>query len=312
MVHLAIDGMWQVFKLQSPTPRNDFCRISAKNGILIRLVNTLHNLNEATRLDSAAGGGATSSLTDGVTQQSRSGPLEPFRHALGYRDAAQPFSGQLDPAKVRSGPLDPHYMPTVTLEPSQMSISQSQRSDLSHFDSRYSPGQTEKSHSASGVLEPSLVTNSSEPAENVLSSMGKEPLLGLSKDHEQFDSGRQEPSRFDADTVRQHRGTLSAQRFSTDQSWKQIPRSSNGLAGTAQISSSQHESVQPLMSLLEKEPPSRHVSGQLEYIRYLSGGFERHESILPLLEHASAERKTNGELDYLMSAFAGTNYFCFL
>ncbi|XP_057849758.2 MAP3K epsilon protein kinase 1 isoform X2 [Cryptomeria japonica] len=304
MVHLAIDGMWQVFKLQSPTPRNDFCRISAKNGILIRLVNTLHNLNEATRLDSAAGGGATSSLTDGVTQQSRSGPLEPFRHALGYRDAAQPFSGQLDPAKVRSGPLDPHYMPTVTLEPSQMSISQSQRSDLSHFDSRYSPGQTEKSHSASGVLEPSLVTNSSEPAENVLSSMGKEPLLGLSKDHEQFDSGRQEPSRFDADTVRQHRGTLSAQRFSTDQSWKQIPRSSNGLAGTAQISSSQHESVQPLMSLLEKEPPSRHVSGQLEYIRYLSGGFERHESILPLLEHASAERKTNGELDYLMSAFA--------
>lgn len=304
MVHLAIDGMWQIFKLQSSTPRNDFCRISAKNGILIRLVNTLHNLNEATRLDSVAGAGAASSLTDGVTQHSRSGPLEPFRHVLGYRDVAQPYSGQLDPAKVRSGPLDPHHMPTVTLEPSQMSISQSQRSDLSHFDSRHSPGQVEKSRSASGVLDPSVVTNSSESAENILSLTGKEPLLGLSKDHDQFDSGRQELSRFDADAVRQHRGTLSAQRFSTDQSWKQMLRSSNGLATTAQVSSSQHESVQPLISLLEKEPPSRHVSGQLEYIRYLSGGFERHESILPLLEHASAERKTNGELDYLMSAFA--------
>ena len=52
MVHLAIDGMWQVFKLQQSTPRNDFCRIAAKNGILLRLINTLYSLNESTRLAS--------------------------------------------------------------------------------------------------------------------------------------------------------------------------------------------------------------------------------------------------------------------
>ncbi|KAL0420652.1 UNVERIFIED_CONTAM: MAP3K epsilon protein kinase [Sesamum latifolium] len=57
MVHMAIDGMWQVFKLKKCTSRNDFCRIAAKNGILLRLVNTLYNLDEAIRLASGATGG---------------------------------------------------------------------------------------------------------------------------------------------------------------------------------------------------------------------------------------------------------------
>eukprot|EP01018_Ginkgo_biloba_P027295 Gb_33894 [translate_table: standard] len=306
MVHLAIDGMWQVFKLQGPTPRNDFCRISAKNGILIRLVNTLHSLNEATRLASAACGGAPPAATDATMQQPRSGPLEAFRPFSGHRDTSRPRSGQLDPTKVRSGLIDPHRLSTGAPEPSQMSTSQSQRSDISQTDSRYSPGQTEKSRSASGLLEPSMFTNSSELAfaENIWSSTGQEPPLLSSKDREQFDFGQQEPSRLEVDQVRQQRGIPSAQKGVVDQSWKQInpPRASNGLTGTAQTS--QHEPVQPLLSLLEKEPPSRHASGQLEYIRHLSGGMERHESILPLLHHASGERKTNGELDFLMAAFA--------
>ncbi|KAF2322759.1 hypothetical protein GH714_030307 [Hevea brasiliensis] len=66
--------------------------------------------------------------------------------------------------------------------------------------------------------------------------------------------------------------------------------------------STQPEQVRPLLSLLEKEPPSKHFSGQLEYVRHISG-LERHESILPLL-HASVEKKTNGELDFLMAEFA--------
>jgi len=49
---MAIDGMWQVFKLQQSTSRNDFCRIAAKNGILLRLINTLYSLNEVARLAS--------------------------------------------------------------------------------------------------------------------------------------------------------------------------------------------------------------------------------------------------------------------
>lgn len=305
MVHLAIDGMWQVFNLRSPTPRNDFCRISAKNGILIRLVNTLHSLNEATRLASAGGGGAPISATDGVMQQARSGALEPCRPYSSLRDTSHPRSGQLDPTKVRSGLVDPHRSSTGALEPSQTSTEQSQRLDISQSDSRYSPGQFEKSCTSAGILDPSMVASASELTENIWSSTGQESLLLPSKDREQFEFGQLELSHLEADHLKQQRGAPSTQRGMMDQSWKQTnpPRASNGLVGTAQTSSSQQEIVQPLLSLLEKEPPSRHTSGQLEYIRHLSGGLERHESILPLLHHSTAERKANGELDILMSAF---------
>ncbi|KAL8105624.1 hypothetical protein AgCh_029434 [Apium graveolens] len=50
MVHLAIDGLWQVFKLQWSSSRNDLFRIAAKTGILLRLISTLYSLNEATQL----------------------------------------------------------------------------------------------------------------------------------------------------------------------------------------------------------------------------------------------------------------------
>ncbi|KAJ6422351.1 hypothetical protein OIU84_027333 [Salix udensis] len=59
----------------------------------------------------------------------------------------------------------------------------------------------------------------------------------------------------------------------------------------------------PLLSLPEKEPPSKHFSwARLEYARHLSWP-ERHESIPPLL-HAS-EKKTNGELDFLDDRVCG-------
>ncbi|GJU96508.1 MAP3K epsilon protein kinase 1-like protein isoform X1 [Tanacetum coccineum] len=80
MVHLAIDGMWQVFKLQRSTLRNGFCRIAAKNGILLRLINTLYSLNEATRLALISGGGGFS--MDGLATRSRSGPLDPTSHTF--------------------------------------------------------------------------------------------------------------------------------------------------------------------------------------------------------------------------------------
>lgn len=75
MVHLAIDGMWQVFKLQRSTPRNDFCRIAAKNGMLLRLINTLHSLNEATRLASISGDNGLT--VDGSVQRPHCGQLDP-------------------------------------------------------------------------------------------------------------------------------------------------------------------------------------------------------------------------------------------
>lgn len=92
--------------------------------------------------------------------------------------------------------------------------------------------------------------------------------------------------------LRQQRVAGSSLRTSTD-------RPPNGLPSAV---SSQQEHVRPLLSLLEKEPPSRHFSGQLD-VRQLPG-IERHESIVPLL-HASNEKKANGELDFLMAEFAG-------
>ncbi|XP_010240555.1 MAP3K epsilon protein kinase 1 isoform X2 [Brachypodium distachyon] len=227
MVHLAIDGIWQVFKLQHSTLRNDFCRIAAKNGILLRLVNTLHSLNEATRFASISGSGA-SVTQNGSTPRLKSGQLD------------QPM---LESSKAR---LD-HYHSSGSLQSLQADA------DKHHI-----------------LLEPSA-----SPRFNDITA------------------GHME--RNDNDLVKPQRLSVSGGRSSTDRSPKHIELVSNGHSG------GQNDQIRPLLSLLEKEPPSRHVSGQLDYVRHISG-LERHESILPLL-HASTERKTNGELDLLMSEF---------
>ncbi|KAI5010497.1 MAP3K epsilon protein kinase 1-like isoform X2 [Hordeum vulgare subsp. vulgare] len=229
MVHLAIDGIWQVFKLQHSTPRNDFCRIAAKNGILLRLVNTLHSLNEATRFASISGSGA-SVTQNGSTPRLKSGQLD---------------VPMLESSKVR---LD-HYHSSGSMQSLQADA------DKHHI-----------------LLDPSA-----SPRFNDISAAGH-------------------MERNDNDLVRPQRLSVSGGRSSTDRSPKHIELVSNG------HSSGQNDQIRPLLSLLEKEPPSRHVSGQLDYARHMSG-LERHESILPLL-HASIEKKTNGELDLLMAEFA--------
>ncbi|OVA12108.1 Armadillo [Macleaya cordata] len=298
MVHLAVDGMWQVFMLQRSTPRNDFCRIAAKNGILIRLINTLHSLNEATRLASICSG-ATSILGDASAPRPRSGPLD-----YGYPISIQgetPLSGsdQPDLSKSRHGAID-HPLSVGTLEPSRPSASHSQRSDVNQADHRYSLGDNEKAQSSQAVLEASVTSKLPETTniENVGNAMTKEAAT-TSKDWEHLDLRKSDLSRTEMDVLKQQRVTNAASRTSTDKPLKHMELASNGFSNS---SVSQQEQVRPLLSLLEKEPPSRHFSGQLEYVRHLSG-LERHESILPLL-HASTERKTNGELDFLMAEFA--------
>ncbi|CAN6818513.1 unnamed protein product [Brassica oleracea] len=190
MVHLAIDGMWQVFKLKRSTPRNDFCRIAAKNGILLRLINTLYSLNEATLLAS----------------EGRSGQLDQHETLLSVIDNP-------DVSKTRHvGGEEP---------------SNSQRSDV------YQPD-------------------------------GDRPRLsGAALDATE-------------DVKQYHRISISSNRTSTDKLQKLAESVSNGFPVT------QPEQVRPLLSLLEKEPPSRHVSGQLDYVKHIAG-LEKHESILPLL-----------------------------
>ncbi|KAG1330836.1 MAP3K epsilon protein kinase 1 [Cocos nucifera] len=282
MVHLAIDGMWQVFKLQHSTPRNDFCRIAAKNGILIRLVNTLHSLNEATRLASTSGGGI-SLPQNGSAPRPRSGSLDAASH-----------TSQLDASRIR---LD-HPLSAAALEPLHASASHSQRPDVIQLETKQFSGDADKPHSSHTIMESSASSKFPELAtENVGHLMNRNL-----KEHDHLGLWKHDTSRADNDLHRQQRLSNSASRSSTDKPPKYMEHTSNGHPGVGSQSGSQHEQIRPLLSLLDKEPPSRHVSGQLDYVRHLSG-LDRHESILPLL-HASTERKTNGELDFLMAEFA--------
>lgn len=277
MVHLAIDGMWQVFKLQHSTPRNDFCRIAAKNGILLRLVNTLHSLNEATRLASTSGG--VSLPQNGSAPRPRSGSLDSALH-----------TSQLDASRIR---LD-HPLSIAALEPLHALAFHSQRPDAIQLEPRQFSGDADRPHLSHAVMEASASSKFPELATELVNRNLKE--------HEHLGFWKHDTSRADIDLQRQQRFSNSASRNSTDKPPKYMEHTSNGHPGGANQSGSQHDQIRPLLSLLDKEPPSRHASGQLDYVRHLAG-LERHESILPLL-HASTEKKTNGELDFLMAEFA--------
>uniref|UniRef100_A0A1J3K2J1 non-specific serine/threonine protein kinase n=1 Tax=Noccaea caerulescens TaxID=107243 RepID=A0A1J3K2J1_NOCCA len=244
MVHLAIDGMWQVFKLKKSTPRNDFCRIAAKNGILLRLINTLYSLNEATRLASISGGPLS---VDGQAPRARSGQLDPNNPIFSQHETSVSVIDQPGVLKTSQGGGE---------EPSHASTSNSQRSDIHQPDPLHPDGDRPR-----------------------LSSVAADASTSGTEDVRQ-----------------QHRLSLSANRTSTDKLQKLAEGASNGFPVT------QPEQVRPLLSLLEKEPPSRHYSGQLDYVKHITG-IERHESRLPLL-HGSNEKKTNGDLDFLMAEFA--------
>ncbi|GFP92560.1 serine/threonine-protein kinase sepa [Phtheirospermum japonicum] len=248
MVHMAIDGMWQVFKLQKSTSRNDFCRIAAKNGILLRLINTLYSLNEATRLASIASGGGFP--PDGSAPRPRSDPLD---------FGSNPSFMQMDPSIYGSDQPDHLKIKQGDQEPSRASLSHSSISDADRTQSSTTIAEARMS-------DPVSLDRLSNPAV-------KDYVSAIPRD--------------------QQRVSNAASRTSTDRAPKSMDMATNG--------SSAQENVRPLLSLLDKEPPSRHFSGQLEYVRHLTG-VEKHESILPLL-HASGDKKTNG-LDFLMAEFA--------
>jgi len=186
-------------------------------------------------------------------------------------------------------------------EASRASTSHSQRSDPNQSDSRYLPIDPDRPQSSNAAMEASVASKLPDPAssEKVTNLSIKEPLASTSKERDNLDRWKIDPSRTDVD-FRQQRIVNSANRTSTDRPLKLIENASNGFPTTV---TSQQEQVRPLLSLLDKEPPSRRFSGQLDYVRHLPG-LERHESVLPLL-HASNEKKTNGDLDFLMAEFAG-------
>ncbi|XP_051145684.1 MAP3K epsilon protein kinase 1-like isoform X2 [Andrographis paniculata] len=272
MVHMAIDGMWQVFKLQKSTSRNDFCRIAAKSGILYRLINTLYSLNEATRLASIGSSGGLP--PDGIAGRPRSGPLETTSPSV-QMDTALYGSDLPDHLKFKQG---------------------------DHISSQ--PGLQERA-SVSHSLESSFATvqapGTSRGVDLAYLDKGSSPVIKdyptISRDQETVDRWKNEPPRPEVD-IKQQRNVTATGRMSTDRASKSVDSTTNGSSAQSGI---QHEQVRPLLSLLDKEPPSRHFSGQLEYVRHLTG-VEKHESILPLLQAAS-EKKANG-LDFLMAEFA--------
>ena len=284
MVHLAIDGMWQVFKLQRSTPRNDFCRIAAKNGILPRLINTLYSLNEAARLASIAAGSGFA--IEGLAPRPRSGSLDPSSPIFIQGEASLTGSDHTDLLKVRHGVGD-HSLPTATQEPSRVLASNTQRSDGNQPDSRYFSLDNDRPAMEASVASKLQDLAFSEKVANVQTKESPGPIL---KERENLDCWKIDPQRV----------PNSANRTSVDRPSKLVEGMPYGFPTTM---GAQQEQVRPLLSLLDKEPPSRHFSGQLEYVRHLSG-LEKHESILPLL-HATNEKRTNGELDFLMAEFAG-------
>ena len=277
MVHTGIDGMWQVFNLRSPTPRNDFCRIFSKNGVLIRLVNTLHSLNEAARLASTISSG-----TEAKVVQSRSGPLESSHVMSGQMEGIgfHPRSGQLDMAYLHAS----HLATDSTRPQSGTSL----KNIVNHIETKQSPAPVETSIAFPNLFEQVAADSGWSSA----GLQGKPPLFRV--DRENFDLGPPDVGPLDGDQTRPLLGIGDNFKQAQDQSWLSLDAAQT--RGDGQLES--------LISLLEKNPSSRPVSGQLEYIRHLHG-VERHDSILPLLHHTSAIRKNVAELDLLMSAFDG-------
>ncbi|PIN06315.1 MEKK [Handroanthus impetiginosus] len=282
MVHMAIDSMWQVFKLQKSTSRNDFCRIAAKNDILLRLVNTLYSLNEAIRLASVAVGGGFH--PDGLALRPRSGTLDSSSHSVAQMDTSLYGIDQPDHLKVKRGDQTSQ---AGLLEPSRASVSHSPESRYFLPDGLQSSIATMEASSASKVPDPALLDRVSNPV------MTGYPF----RDREIADRWRNEPSRVELE-VKQQRGVNAAGRTSIDRAPKSMEAAS---IGSSVPNASQQENVRPLLSLLDKEPPLRHFSGQLEYLSHITG-MDKQEGFLPLL-HASGDKKTNG-LDFLMAEFA--------
>lgn len=268
---MAIDGMWQVFKLQKSTSRNDFCRIAAKNGILLRLINTLYSLNEATRLASIASGGGLP--PDGLVPRPRSDPLDSSSTFVPM-DSSLYGSDLPDHLKVKPGDF---VSQSGIQEPPRTSVSRSP-------ESRFIPSDPDRPQASIASVE----------------ALGASASLDRGSNSAMKDVDRWKSEAFRAEVdLKQQRGANATSRISTDRAPKSADFTTNG---SSVHTGGQQENVRPLLSLLDKEPPSRHFSGQLEYVRHLTG-MEKHESILPLL-HASSDKKTNG-LDFLMAEFAG-------
>lgn len=272
----------------------------------MRLVNTLYSLNEATRLASVMGlagasGGMVSSASAASSGQvllrSRSGPLEQSRTP--HVETFKPRSGQLDPSRVRAGYLEPHRQVTGLIETHRPKSPQTHKSAGLPDYLRHLPGQQHdqrRGSSSSSTAEPSRAGSSFEGGREIpWQSSSRSLQFSGDRDGAHVDSRSEaEPSNKPLGGT----GAESSRAPHADQSWHGA-RTANGFAEPGH-----HVEVQPLLSLLEKEPPSR--PGQTDFYRHgSSSSFDRHDSSLPMLHHAAAIRKMNGKMDAPGSGYGG-------
>ncbi|CAN1255160.1 MAP3K epsilon protein kinase 1 [Linum perenne] len=203
MVHLAIDGMWQVFKLQRSTPRNDFCRIAAKNGILLRLINTLYSLNEAARLATISVGTGISS--DGSAPRPRSGQLDSSHPIFLQNEASFPAADLPDVLKLKNGMID---HPSLT--------------DAIQSEVRYSNTDVDRPQSSNSALESS--------ADKAVSAAVKDSSASFTKERDNLERWKADASRAETDN-RQQRLSVSTNRISVDRSPKSLESVSNDVSG---------------------------------------------------------------------------------
>ncbi|KAG0560320.1 hypothetical protein M758_10G166700 [Ceratodon purpureus] len=290
MVHMAIDGMWQVFELQGSTSKNDFCRIFAKSGVLLRLVNTLHNLNEAARAGQQAVSSSTNSTTVENSANKPSGPPErpnlkaqsgPLEHSrVASLEAFRPFSGQLESSKVTRATHTEHGAGGASdFEIPRLQPGQPHKSTGLPDYLRFLPGPGEQQTRVhSGQLDQTKVA-ALDPWRHPGAS--RNPFLQYGDtsawiaDHARI--GREDDVRSNGDSTRPL--------LFGEESWASfdVPNR-NGHVSTDPPSQA---SFNPMV---EKDSGSRPVPGRPDHVRNPS---DRSESALPLLHHA----RRNGSFD---------------
>lgn len=204
-------------------------------------------MNEATRLASLSEGSGSLPLT-GSSQHPQSGLLDSNHHFASFpSETPISYSGQIDQSKFRQSLVDSSPS-TGSLEPSHIAISNSQTSVVNQSDGN--PLADVEKHFGSHETPEASVSSKSHGMRGSVST--------ASKDWEQSDLWKMDSSLGEVDSNRKRIVFNYGSKNSNDSA----------------------EPVRPLLSLLDKEPRSRHASGHLEYVHHLSS-LEKHDNVLP-------------------------------
>ncbi|XP_024396250.1 MAP3K epsilon protein kinase 1 isoform X2 [Physcomitrium patens] len=275
MVHMAIDGIWQVLELPGLSLKNDFCHIFARSSILARLVDTLHTLNEASRVPN---GSMTTEQSRPLSSEkafvkSQSGPIDQSR--IVNKEVFRSRSGQLDhtPVRVTHDGNQRNLLGLNNGDSSRMLPWQAHRAcGLPEFSWQNLPGQLEYTGQHSGHLTHMKLAISSERLSDPFQPGYGESTWVLGGDGCRRE--RDDEARSDGE----------ARPLLADEAWG-TPRCMNGLVDTSHLD----EHSPSILNLIDKDLHMKPVSGLLDPLKQVSV----RESVLPTLHHSGVVRKMN-------------------